>query len=745
MSHLRQNKEKPIPSYIADLMRSHLSLSDPLFTGAVIEGNTSSALALECQVQSQLAQMLSPEFGQPWVFCLHQCSGPRIWSDNEKKLLREIGRCLTDSLTRLLVTREMRESENRFRHAFEFSGIGMAMLSLDGYWLRANHVLCEMLDFSEAELQRMTCQELTDPEQLSQEQEFRRQLVSGEIPKIQFEKRYRHRQGHYLWVRSTNSVICDEHEVPLYVVAQIENIDQQKKAEQDLALLNFAINRVCESVYLMDEDAAFRYVNDEACRELGNSREALLNGMRVPDIDPDFEMTIWRDFWQELKTDGVVRLETTHTNTEGENTPVEVFASYFEYQGRGYDVALVRDISERKQIEAAQQQTEIALREQEKKFRELVENLEDMVWLKDVITGRLLYVNPAYESIWENSCEYLYRNPTQWIEALHPDDKERVTAVVSHQQEKGYDIEYRIVLSNGRVRHIQDRTFPIKGDNGQICRVARTARDITDWKEQAERIHYLAYHDALTGLPNRTLVMDRLVKAIAAAHRQHKMLAVLFLDLDNFKTINDTLGHQVGDILLQKTGTRLGGLLRDADTFGRVGGDEFLIILPDLDTPEDAAQTAYKLLDGLIKPFEISGHQFHINTSIGISMYPRDTEKSDVLVKYADSALYLAKEQGRNTFRFFSPELDARVHSRLLLENDLRSALDNNQFYLVYQPLVDLHTVQCQGAEALLRWNHPTLGLVSPDEFIPVAEDMGLIVAIANGYCVTPASKRKSG
>ncbi|MDZ7736602.1 MAG: diguanylate cyclase [Gammaproteobacteria bacterium] len=251
------------------------------------------------------------------------------------------------------------------------------------------------------------------------------------------------------------------------------------------------------------------------------------------------------------------------------------------------------------------------------------------------------------------------------------------------------------------------------------------ARDITTRKEQEARIQHLAYHDALTDLPNRNLSLDRLGHAMSYAKRHGQTLAILFLDLDNFKVINDTMGHPVGDELLRQVGGRLSGTLREQDTIGRVGGDEFLIFLPELSSAQDAAHVTEKILAALIAPFEVTGYSLHVTASVGISLYPRDASDVNTLVKYADTALYLAKDQGRNTFKFFSPELDQKIHDRLHMENDLRQAIKNNEFLLHYQPQFNLATGVMTGVEALLRWQHPVRGLIPPGDFIPLAEDIG--------------------
>ncbi len=412
-------------------------------------------------------------------------------------------------------------------------------------------------------------------------------------------------------------------------------------------------------------------------------------------------------------------------------------ANYFEYGGIGYNLALTHDISERKAVE-------YALREQEERFRQLTDNIEEVVWLTDIDMGKLLYISPAYQHIWGRNCESLYENPVSWLETIHPQDIDNVRQALAQGKVTGqYDIDFRIIRPDGTIRHIHQKAFPILNEVGELYRIAGTAQDITKRKEQEAHIEYLAYHDSLTALPNRLLTMDRLEQATTQAIRHENVLAVLFLDLDRFKTINDSLGHQSGDLLLQQVGSRLLGVLREEDMIGRFGGDEFLILLSTIHSPDDAAHVAKKLLDVLSPPFMVTGRQLHVNASIGISMCPRDAVNTETLVKYADTALYLAKEQGRGVFRFFSPELDDRVHARLQLENDLRSAMDKNQLYLHYQPLMDLASGECIGTEALLRWNHPEIGFISPATFIPVAEETGLILPIGDWVLRTACLQAK--
>lgn len=257
-----------------------------------------------------------------------------------------------------------------------------------------------------------------------------------------------------------------------------------------------------------------------------------------------------------------------------------------------------------------------------------------------------------------------------------------------------------------------------------------TMRDITERKAAEAKILHLANHDALTGLPNRSLIQDRIEQTIARAQRSGAKFSVMFLDLDKFKIINDSLGHNVGDQLLQIVAGRILACLREEDTVGRQGGDEFIVLLSSMDSPRDAMVVAQKILGALIIPYSIGIHELHISVSIGIAVYPEDGRDVETLLKNSDTAMYHAKEAGRGRYQFFAPEMNAVATERLLLENDLHQAIDREELVLHYQPLVNIADGGIAAIEALVYWNHPEFGLIGPDKFIPVAEGSGLIVPL---------------
>jgi diguanylate cyclase (GGDEF)-like protein/PAS domain S-box-containing protein len=365
--------------------------------------------------------------------------------------------------------------------------------------------------------------------------------------------------------------------------------------------------------------------------------------------------------------------------------------------------------------------------ESEQRFRQMAETIEVVFWMVDAATRRLIYVSPAYERIWGLSCESLFNDPESFYRSIHEEDRSHVERVFKGRGFDAMDEEFRIVTADGSTRWVRTRSFPVRRDDGTLYRIVGLSQDITDRKKAEADIRHRAYHDELTGLPNRMLFSDRFAQTVDHVRRTGQTVALLFLDLDRFKTINDTLGHGVGDRLLQAVAERLRQSLRGGDTVARFGGDEFIVLIAGVDEGQDAALVAEKILQIMRPPFLLPPHELRISTSIGICIHPDDGEDIETLVKNADAALYRAKERGRNCYQLYSPALNALAVEQLALENDLRRALEHMEFLLHYQPEVELRSGRIVSVEALVRWQRPGREVLLPQQFISVAEDTGLI------------------
>ncbi|TRZ90375.1 MAG: diguanylate cyclase, partial [Rhodocyclaceae bacterium] len=378
---------------------------------------------------------------------------------------------------------------------------------------------------------------------------------------------------------------------------------------------------------------------------------------------------------------------------------------------------------------AERQRTEQALRASETRYQDLTSMSSDWLWEQDAQFrfSEMSYglsitrLNPDQtlgKTRWE--LPILGVTEAQW--QAHRQFLER------HEPFK--DFVYQIETAPGELRWFSITGNPVFGDNGEFQGYRGVGKDITERKAAEQQIEFLAYRDTLTGLPNRLLLNDRFEQAKAYADRFKTKVALLFLDLDNFKTINDSLGHAVGDHLLKEVAQRLGESIRDTDTVSRQGGDEFLIVLSDLTDADSIAPILDKLMKRLRDTCWIDGHELSTSISVGITLYPEDGEDFDSLLKKADMAMYRAKDSGRNTYRFFDEHMNVEAVEHLAMRNGLRRALERDEFVLHYQPQIDLADGRVVGAEALIRWRHPDLGLIAPGRFIPIAEDSGLIVPI---------------
>jgi diguanylate cyclase (GGDEF)-like protein/PAS domain S-box-containing protein len=556
-----------------------------------------------------------------------------------------------------------------------------------------------------------------------------RRLLKAEPQSGGVEFRLRTAAGEWKWMHCTGRVTQrDDEGRALRMSGTIVEIDARKRAEQasrDAEERYRSLIDLAPDGVIVASNGFIEYANPAAVRLLkAGSAQRLLGTRTEQYIHPEQRARfLERRNYLFAGPGNIAFEERRFVALDGSEVVVELAGVSYLERGRLVVQAVLRDVTE-------QRKARVVLAESEQRFRDVLEASGEYVWETDA-GWRYTFLSERVEAVLGYlRHEMIGRTPREFMPLGEPQALDAWFAARAAQAEAHStafrDLVHRSITKSGRVIWQSVNGVPVFDGAGKLAGYRGTGADVTARKQAEERIQYLATRDALTGLPNRLLLADRANQAILAAARTRGSLALLFLDLDRFDLVNDSLGHAAGDALLRAVAERLGGTLRRDDTLARLGGDEFVLLWNGLKDYGDAAALAQRALAILARPFTIEGRTLSITASIGISIYPDDGRDFGELLKNADAATNHAKETGRDSFRFFSPELNARAVARLAMENDLRHALARNELLLHWQPIVSA-SGKLLGAEALVRWQHPERGLLMPDEFIAVAEDCGLI------------------
>ena len=503
----------------------------------------------------------------------------------------------------------------------------------------------------------------------------------------------------------------------------VEANSAQHPLSDPLRLSRELIEAMPNPVYFKDTTGRYLGCN-RACEELFGLQRDDYVGKTVADVMPA-EIAVLlaqsdADLYRDRKTQSFeIQIPTAQGKLRDVICQKSVFSD--EQQNVIGIIGVFTDITKRKVAEDA-------LRANDELFRLITEHVSDLIAIVDT-SGRRVYTSPSYRALLGEEVMLLGSDS---FEQIHREDRDHVLSVFQQTVEtgKGRTVHFRFKLADGSERYIESQGSVILDHAGVPYRVLVVSRDVTDRLTTEQRLRHLAHYDFLTKLPNSALLIDRLQHALDVAQRNNARVAVMFIDLDDFKVVNDTLGHAVGDQLLVAVAERLKDVLRESDTVARQGGDEFIILLENAGTTTEVELIGQMVVDVLCRPYAIGERTLRVGASLGLSVFPDDGQVLEDVLKHADAAMYSAKAQGKNRLQRFTPEMDRLRQRRIMLDMSLNGAGDRNELVLQYQPRVILKTGQLSSVEALVRWEHPEYGTMSPNEFIPFAEETGQIVKL---------------
>jgi len=608
------------------------------------------------------------------------------------------------------------EQENKYRSLLDLASDGVHILDSDGNIVECSRSFAQTLGYSMEEVQKLNVKDWD----AAIDQEILIGMLNDLMVNPQtFETKHKKRDGTIIDVQISTQGLEINGKSYLYASQReiTEAVEQKKALERSLHLYESILQTTQDGFWMVDiNSGAIIDVNSAYCEMIGYSKDELI-GMLIPQIEVNETPEETARHIQTIMENGSDLFETKHRKKDGTIIDVEISTSYSAIDGGRFFV-LVRDITQRKKSEAKM-----------KLAANVFASMTDAILVTDA-NQKIIEVNERFCTISGHRVEdVLGKNPSLLSSGWH--DKAFYAKMWRDLKQKDHwsgEIVDR--KQSGEVYVCESTILVIRDENNTITNYVAIQNDITQKKEHEELINNLAYYDALTKLPNRPHFEDHCNNRIAAAKRKNQKLALFYIDLDNFKSINDTYGHVMGDEFLRKAAKRLKEGVREEDSVGRLGGDEFAILIEDFSSLSNLNTVATKIVESFRKPFFIEKKILYSGSSIGIAIYPDDAQNYNDLMQLADTAMYEVKNNAKNSAAFYTASMNENITQQTFIESALRSALDNGELFLVYQPKVNCDTGSVYGVEALLRWSHPTLGSLSPEKFIPIAESSGVIYPI---------------